>query len=148
MNVFDNVAYPLRQRRPRVPKHEISARVGRVLSLVELVGLERRKPDTLSGGQQQRVALARALVAEPSVLLLDEPFCNLDAKLRRKMQVDVRRLQQELGLTVVHVTHDQEEAKVMSDSVAIMFDGKLEQFGTYQDICQKPASAFVADFMR
>ncbi|AEN06738.1 ABC transporter ATP-binding protein [Halolamina sp.] len=126
---------------------EIDARVERVLDLVELPGLGDRDIEELSGGQQQRVALARALVTEPTVLLLDEPLGALDLKLRKNMQVELKNLQQELGITFVYVTHDQEEALTMSDEIAVMNNGHLEQLGTATDIYEEPASEFVADFI-
>ena len=126
---------------------EIDARVERVLDLVELPGMGDRDVDELSGGQQQRVALARALVTEPTVLLLDEPLGALDLKLRKNMQVELKNLQQELGITFVYVTHDQEEALTMSDEIAVMNDGHLEQLGTATEIYEEPASEFVADFI-
>jgi spermidine/putrescine transport system ATP-binding protein len=126
---------------------EIDARVSRVLELVELPGMQERSVDELSGGQQQRVALARALITEPTVLLLDEPLGALDLKLRKNMQVELKNLQQELGITFVYVTHDQEEALTMSDQIAVMNDGRLEQLGNVTEIYEEPASEFVADFI-
>ncbi|GGL66075.1 ABC transporter ATP-binding protein [Halocalculus aciditolerans] len=126
---------------------EIRERVSRTLELVELPGMEDRDIDQLSGGQQQRVALARALVTEPTVLLLDEPLGALDLKLRKNMQVELKNLQEELGITFVYVTHDQEEALTMSDEIAVMNDGHLEQLGTATEIYEQPASEFVADFI-
>jgi len=146
MNVFENVAYPLKMANR--PKDEIRDRVLKMLAVVEMQGLEERKPSQLSGGQQQRVALARGLVMQPRVLLLDEPLSNLDAKLREKMRRDIRQIQQQLKLTVVYVTHDQIEATTMSDRIVIMRGGKLIQVGTPTEIKAKPADDFVADFIR
>lgn len=145
MNVFENVAYGLHGR--GLDKTQIAQRVGEVLSLVELDGYEKRYRHQLSGGQQQRVALARAIVYQPDVLLLDEPFSNLDAKLRKSMRLEVRKLQQRLGLTTVFVTHDQQEALALSDVVAVMDHGCVEQVGTPAEIYERPASEFVADFI-
>jgi spermidine/putrescine transport system ATP-binding protein len=128
LSVGDNVAFGL--RRKKVPKAELKARVGRYLDLVELQGFEKRRPAQLSGGQQQRVALARALVNEPAVLLLDEPLGALDLKLRKQMQLELMRIQREVGITFIYVTHDQEEALVMSDRLAVMSNGKVEQIGS------------------
>ncbi len=145
MDVFENVAFPLRVAKTQ--KSEISDRVQDVLKTVELSGLEKRMPNQLSGGQQQRVALARGLVAEPDVLLLDEPLSNLDAKLREKMRHDIRRIQQQLKMTVVYVTHDQIEATEMSDRMLIMNRGEIVQSGTPQEIKATPRNEFVADFL-
>jgi iron(III) transport system ATP-binding protein len=149
MNVFDNVAFPLAvaPRRSRPAKQQIRERVGRALGLVRLDGLADRPATDLSGGQQQRLALARALVNEPPLLLLDEPLSNLDAKLREEMRFELKRLQHELGITTVFVTHDQAEALVLSDSIAVMRDGRMEQVGTPREIYERPASRFVADFI-
>ena len=149
MNVFDNVAFPLTvvPRRSRLPRKEIRARVERALSVIRLDVLAGRPATELSGGQQQRLALARALVMEPPVLLLDEPLSNLDARLRDEMRFELRRLQQELGVTTVYVTHDQTEALAMSSRIAVMRDGRLEQIGTPREIYQQPSSGFVADFI-
>jgi iron(III) transport system ATP-binding protein len=149
MNVFDNVAFPLAvaPRRSRPPKREIRERVERALGLVRLDGLADRPATDLSGGQQQRLALARALVNEPPLLLLDEPLSNLDAKLREEMRLELKRLQHELGITTVFVTHDQAEALVLSDSIAVMREGRMEQVGTPREIYERPASRFVADFV-
>ncbi len=144
-NVFDNVAYGLKLR--KVPKHEIRERVMHILDLVELNGMESRMTNQLSGGQQQRVALARALVIEPSVLLFDEPLSNLDAKLRVSMRTEIRRIQQEVGITAVYVTHDQSEAMALSDKIIIMNKGVVEQMGTPQEIYHRPKNEFVADFI-
>ena len=144
-NVFDNVAYGLKLR--KVPKDEIKERVTRILKLVELEGMEGRMTNQLSGGQQQRVALARALVIEPSVLLFDEPLSNLDAKLRVSMRTEIRRIQQEVGITAVYVTHDQSEAMALSDMIIIMNKGFVAQMGTPQEIYYHPVDEFVADFI-
>ena len=144
-NVFDNVAYGLKLR--KVPKDEIRERVMRILDLVELTGMEGRMTNQLSGGQQQRVALARALVIEPSVLLFDEPLSNLDAKLRVSMRTEIRRIQQEVGITAIYVTHDQSEAMALSDKIIIMSKGVVAQMGTPQEIYYHPVNEFVADFI-
>ncbi len=144
-NVFDNVAYGLKLR--HVPKEEIKARVMKILDLVELTGMEGRMTNQLSGGQQQRVALARALVIEPSVLLFDEPLSNLDAKLRVTMRTEIRRIQQEVGITAIYVTHDQSEAMALSDRIIIMRSGVVEQIGSPQEIYYHPVNEFVADFI-
>ena len=144
-NVFDNVAYGLKLR--KVAKNEIQERVMRILDLVELTGMEGRMTNQLSGGQQQRVALARALVIEPSVLLFDEPLSNLDAKLRVSMRTEIRRIQQEVGITAIYVTHDQSEAMALSDNIIIMNKGVVAQMGTPQEIYYHPNSEFVADFI-
>ncbi|BBK43328.1 polyamine-transporting ATPase [Allostella vacuolata] len=145
LTVERNVAFPLEMR--RVPTAEIRTRVAEALALVELTGFEHRLPRQLSGGQQQRVALARAIVFRPTLLLLDEPFGALDRKLRESMQLEVRRLQQRLGLTTLFITHDQEEALVMSDRIAVMDSGRLEQVGRPRDIYEAPQSPLVADFV-
>src|SRR5262245_36718158 len=145
MTVEDNVAFGL--KRKKVPKREISTRVAHYLALVELVGYEKRRPSQLSGGQQQRVALARALVNEPAVLLLDEPLGALDLKLRKQMQLELIRIQREVGVTFIYVTHDQEEALVMSDRLAVMSFGHVEQIGYPEDIYERPATRFVAGFI-
>ena len=144
-NVFNNVAYGLKLR--KVPKDEIKERVMKILDLVELTGMEGRMTNQLSGGQQQRVALARALVIEPSVLLFDEPLSNLDAKLRVSMRTEIRRIQQEVGITAIYVTHDQSEAMALSDQIIIMNKGVVAQVGTPQEIYYHPNSEFVADFI-
>ncbi len=144
-NVFDNVAYGLKLR--KVPKDEIRERVMNILDLVELPGMESRMTNQLSGGQQQRVALARALVLEPSVLLFDEPLSNLDAKLRVSMRTEIRRIQQEVGITAIYVTHDQSEAMALSDKIIVMNVGVVEQTGTPRDIYYHPVNEFVADFI-
>ena len=145
MSVFENVAFGLRRR--KVDEAGIRARAERILELVHLGGLERRFPRELSGGQQQRVALARALVTEPAILLLDEPLSNLDKQLRDEMRVELKRLQQELSITTVFVTHDQAEALTLSDKVAVMNHGRLEQLGTPEEIYRHPANVFVASFV-
>ena len=144
-NVFDNIAYGLKLR--KVPKDEIRERVMKILDLVELNGMEGRMTNQLSGGQQQRVALARALVIEPSVLLFDEPLSNLDAKLRVSMRTEIRRIQQEVGITAIYVTHDQSEAMALSDKIIIMNKGVVAQMGTPQEIYYHPVDEFVADFI-
>lgn len=146
MNVFDNVAYPLKLK--KISKEQIKSDVEKILNTVELADLENRKAHELSGGQQQRVALARGLVMRPRILLLDEPLSNLDAKLREKMRKDIRKIQQDLKLTMVYVTHDQKEAFQMSDKVVVMNHGKIEQIGTPSEIQKNPISEFVADFIK
>ena len=145
MTVFDNIAYGLKVR--RLPKDEIRKKVYEVLDLIKLKGLERRYPTQLSGGQQQRVALARALVIEPQVLLLDEPLSNLDAKLRIEMREEIKRLQRRLGITTIYVTHDQEEAMVISDRIAVMNRGRIIQVGSPDEIYSSPTNEFVAQFI-
>jgi spermidine/putrescine transport system ATP-binding protein len=145
LNVADNVAFGLRYK--KVTKSERGAMVAEALSLVQLTGFEKRKPGQLSGGQQQRVALARALVLRPRVLLLDEPLGALDARLRKDLQVELKTLQESLGITFVFVTHDQEEALTMSDRVAVMNGGRVEQSGPPQEMYEEPATLFVADFL-
>lgn len=145
LSVFDNIAYGLRAR--KVPKPEIAERIGRIIKSVQLEGLEDRSPSKLSGGQQQRVALARALVISPQILLMDEPLSNLDAKLRVSMREEIRRIQKELGITTIYVTHDQEEAMAVSDRIAILNRGRLEQVGTPTEIYYRPESRFAAEFM-
>ena len=145
LNVFDNVAFGL--RRAKRPKDEQKRRVGEALELVRLTGFERRKSSQLSGGQQQRVALARALVLNPAVLLLDEPLGALDAKLRKALQIELKTLQQEVGITFLYVTHDQEEALTMSDRLAVMNGGRIEQIGAPQEVYEDPETLFVADFL-
>ena len=145
MTVEQNIGFPLRMR--KITKLEISQRVADVLSLVQLGGLEARMPSQLSGGQQQRVAVGRALVFEPPVLLMDEPLGALDKKLREQMQLEIKRLQKKLGVTVIYVTHDQEEALTMSDRIAVMRDGRLEQIGSPTELYDEPATPFVADFI-
>jgi len=145
LDVFENVAFGL--HRKKVPKEEVDRRVGEALSLVDLVGFERRRPRQMSGGQQQRVALARALVNRPKVLLLDEPLGALDLKLRKQMQLELKRIQQEVGITFIYVTHDQEEAMTMSDRLAVMRHGRIEQLGGPEDVYEHPATEFVAGFL-
>jgi spermidine/putrescine transport system ATP-binding protein len=143
LDVFENVAFGLRRRR----KREVKAEVDAVLELVQLGHLARNKPALLSGGQQQRVALARAIVNRPSVLLLDEPLGALDLKLRRQMQVELKRIQTEVGLTFVHVTHDQEEAMTMADTIAVMNGGRIEQMGSPTELYETPRTTFAANFL-
>jgi spermidine/putrescine transport system ATP-binding protein len=145
LNVYDNIAFGL--KRAKRPKSEIRERVGKALELVQLQGYGKRKPSQLSGGQQQRVALARALVLNPAVLLLDEPLGALDAKLRKALQIELKSLQQEVGITFLYVTHDQEEALTMSDRLAVMNAGNVEQVGAPQDVYEDPRTLFVADFL-
>jgi spermidine/putrescine transport system ATP-binding protein len=145
MTVFENVAFGLRRR--QLPKAEISAKVGEMLEIVDLAGRENRRPRELSGGQQQRVALARALVNHPRALLLDEPLGALDLKLRQAMQVELKRIQREVGITFVYVTHDQGEALTMSDRIAVMKDGVIEHLGTPREIYEHPKTRFVAGFI-
>jgi spermidine/putrescine transport system ATP-binding protein len=145
LSVLDNVAFGLRFTDSS--KTETKARVGAALSLVRLQGFEKRRPSQLSGGQQQRVALARALVLNPSVLLLDEPLGALDAKLRKQLQVELKALQETVGITFIYVTHDQEEALTMSDRLAVMSNGQIEQVGTPSEVYEEPATAYVADFL-
>ena len=145
LDVGDNIGFGLRRR--KVARDEVARRVGEALELVNLSGYARRRPNQLSGGQQQRVALARALVNRPNVLLLDEPLGALDLKLRRRLQLELKRIQAEVGITFVYVTHDQEEALTMSDRIAVMHAGKVEQLGTPEELYERPASRFVADFM-
>jgi spermidine/putrescine ABC transporter ATP-binding subunit len=145
LTVFDNIAFGLRLR--KVSKTEIERRVGQMLELVDLPGLAKRFPTQLSGGQQQRVAIARSLVLEPSLLLFDEPLSNLDLKLRVQMRYELRDLQKRLGKTAVYVTHDQTEALALSDRIAVLSQGRIEQIGTPSKIYEQPASAFVADFI-
>jgi spermidine/putrescine transport system ATP-binding protein len=145
MTIFDNVAYGLKVK--KIKKAEIKARVDEMLALVQLTGFERRFPSQLSGGQKQRVAIARALINNPRVLLLDEPLGALDLKLRKQMQVELKRLQKKLGITFVYVTHDQEEALTMSDRIAVMYQGYIEQLDKPDAIYERPATKFVADFI-
>ncbi|MDR7522780.1 MAG: ABC transporter ATP-binding protein [Armatimonadota bacterium] len=145
MTVFENIAFPLRLLRR--PPDEVRRRVGEVAALVQIEGLMDRKPSQLSGGQQQRVALARALVKEPTLLLLDEPLSNLDAKLRVLMRAEIKRLQRQLGITTILVTHDQVEAMTMADRIALLKDGLLQQVGTPDDLYYRPANTFVAGFI-
>ena len=145
LNVYDNIAFGLRVK--KVKESEISERVAEMLSLVNLKGFEKRNVSLLSGGQQQRVAIARALINQPEVLLLDEPLAALDLKLRKDMQVELKNIQAKTGITFIYVTHDQEEALSMSDTVVVMADGKIQQIGTPTDIYNEPINAFVADFI-
>ena len=145
MSVFENVAFGL--RRKSVPKDQITRQVGEMLEIVDLAGREQRRPRELSGGQQQRVALARALVNHPKALLLDEPLGALDLKLRQAMQVELKRIQREVGITFVYVTHDQNEALTMSDRIAVMNDGVIEHLGPPREIYEHPATRFVAGFI-
>jgi spermidine/putrescine transport system ATP-binding protein len=145
LNVFENVAYGL--RRKKVDRGEIRGRVGRILELVDLPRFEGRRTSQLSGGQQQRVALARALVNEPRVLLLDEPLGALDLKLRKQMQIELKGIQHEIGITFIYVTHDQEEAMTMSDRIAVMRAGRIEQIGPPEAVYERPATEFVAAFL-
>ena len=145
LNVFENVAFSLREK--KVPKDEIKRKVTEMLTLVALKGFEKRSVTSLSGGQQQRVAIARALVNQPKVLLLDEPLAALDLKLRKDMQVELKNIQKATGITFVFVTHDQEEALSMSDTVVVMSEGRIQQIGTPVDIYNEPTNAFVADFI-
>ena len=159
LNVYENIAFGLRmQRRPdpsdptgkkkvKIPEEEINERVMEMLEVINLKGFENRKPDSLSGGQQQRVAIARALVNRPKVLLLDEPLAALDLKLRKDMQIELKRIQQQVGITFIYVTHDQAEALTMSDTVVVMDKGTIQQIGTPEDIYNEPKNAFVADFI-
>ncbi len=159
MNVFENVAFGLRmqkrpdpkdpsgKRRVKIPETEIRQRVLEMLEVVSLKGFENRKPDALSGGQQQRGAIARALVNRPKVLLLDEPLGALDLKLRKDMQLELKKIQQQVGITFIYVTHDQEEALTMSDTIVVMDKGCIQQIGTPEDIYNEPKNAFVADFI-
>jgi spermidine/putrescine transport system ATP-binding protein len=145
LNVFENVAFGLRRR--KVAQVEIRSRVAEMLELVELPGFERRKPNQLSGGQQQRVALARALINHPRVLLLDEPLGALDLKLRKQMQLELKRIQNEVEITFIYVTHDQDEAMTMSDRIAVMRSGKIEQLDTPGELYERPRTVFVAGFL-
>src|SRR3954469_15590717 len=145
MSIYDNVAFGLKVK--RIPRDEHAARIGDLLRIVSLEGYEKRRPRQLSGGQQQRVALARALVNEPAALLLDEPLGALDVKLRKQMQLELKRIQNELGTTFVYVTHDQDEALAMSDRIAVMNNGRVEQIGEPREIYEHPTTSFVADFI-
>ena len=145
LNVYENIAFPLREQ--KVPKAEIDRRVHEMLNMVILKGFENRRVTNLSGGQQQRVAIARALVSHPKVLLLDEPLGALDLKLRKDMQVELKKIQKRLGITFIFVTHDQEEALSMSDTIVVMNEGKIQQIGRPTDIYNEPKNAFVADFI-
>ena len=145
MNVADNVGYGLKIR--KVPKAQIAERVERALRLVQLEEYKKRMPDQLSGGQKQRIAIARAVINEPKVLLLDEPLGALDLKLRRQMQLELKRLQKQLGITFIYITHDQEEAINMSDRIGVMHEGVLEQMGTPNEVYSRPRTSYVADFV-
>ena len=145
MNVADNVGYGLKIR--KVPKAQIAERVERALRLVQLEEYGKRMPDQLSGGQKQRIAIARAVINEPKVLLLDEPLGALDLKLRRQMQLELKRLQKQLGITFIYITHDQEEAINMSDRIGVMHEGGLEQMGTPNEVYYRPRTSYVADFV-
>ena len=145
MTIYDNVAYGLKMK--KVPKKEIKERVLKMLEMVQLSGFEKRYPSQLSGGQKQRVAIARALINRPKVLLLDEPLGALDLKLRKQMQLELKRLQKKLNITFIYVTHDQEEALTMSDRIAIMHDGVMDQIGSPTEIYERPATKFVATFI-
>ena len=147
LNVYENVAFGLRLKKPRIAEESIREQVQEMLKMVNLKGFEKRHVSTLSGGQQQRVAIARALVNKPRVLLLDEPLGALDLKLRKDMQKELRGIQQKTGITFIYVTHDQEEALTMSDTIVVMADGKIQQIGTPTDIYNEPENAFVADFI-
>lgn len=145
MNIFENIAFGLKLK--KLDKKEIEKKVKKVLELVDLEGFEKRKVSTLSGGQQQRVAIARALVNEPEILLLDEPLGALDLKMRKEMQIELKAMHDEVGITFIYVTHDQEEALSMSDKIVVMSEGKIQQIGTPEDIYNEPKNAFVADFI-
>lgn len=147
MSVFENAAFPLRVRRKRTPEKEIQDKVMRMLDAVSLDHVAGRQATQLSGGQQQRLALARALVMEPELLLLDEPLSNLDAKLREKMRFELKKIQRELGITTIYVTHDQSEALALSHEIAVMNQGAIVQIGSPRDIYERPANLFVADFI-
>ena len=145
LNVYENIAFPLRLK--KIEEEEIKTRVAEMLTMVELLGFENKSVSTLSGGQQQRVAIARALISHPKVLLLDEPLGALDLKLRKDMQNELKKIQQAIGITFIYVTHDQEEALSMSDTIVVMADGEIQQIGTPTDIYNEPKNAFVADFI-
>ena len=145
LNVYENIAFGLRMQ--KLPEAEIKERVMEMLETVSLKGFEHRRPEALSGGQQQRVAIARALVNRPKGLLLDEPLAALDLKLRKDMQIELKRIQQQVGITFIYVTHDQEEALTMSDTIVVMDKGSIQQIGTPEDIYNEPKNAFVADFI-
>ena len=145
MNIYENIAFGLKIK--KLPKNEIDKKVHEMLKMVALEGFEKRSVDSLSGGQQQRVAIARALVNEPQVLLLDEPLGALDLKLRKEMQLELKKIQKRLGITFIFVTHDQEEALSMSDTIVVMNKGVIQQMGSPEDIYNEPANAFVADFI-
>ena len=145
MNIYDNIAFGLKLK--KLPKEEIRKKVKKVLDMVDLEGFENRKISTLSGGQQQRIAIARALVNEPEILMLDEPLGALDLKMRQEMQLELKHMHDELGITFIYVTHDQEEALTMSDKIVVLSEGKIQQIGTPEDIYNEPQNAFVADFI-
>jgi spermidine/putrescine transport system ATP-binding protein len=145
MNIYDNIAFGLKIK--KLSKSEIDKKVKDILKLISLEGFEKRNIESLSGGQQQRVAIARALVNEPKVLLLDEPLGALDLKLRKEMQLELKKIQKRLGITFIFVTHDQEEALTMSDKIVVMNKGKIQQMGSPEDIYNEPANAFVAGFI-
>ena len=145
LNVYDNIAFGLKLK--KLPKEEIRKKVKRVLDIVDLEGFENRKISTLSGGQQQRIAIARALVNEPEILMLDEPLGALDLKMRQEMQLELKHMHDELGITFIYVTHDQEEALTMSDKIVVLSEGRIQQIGTPEDIYNEPQNAFVADFI-
>lgn len=145
LNVYDNIAFGLKLK--KLPKKQIAEKVGQMLELVNLKGYEKRHVDALSGGQQQRVALARALIVEPKLCLLDEPLSNLDAALRVRMRGELKRLQRELGITMVFVTHDQEEALILADSIAVMSEGELLQLGSAEEVFRRPANNYIASFL-
>src|SRR5688500_4492486 len=145
LNVYENIAFGLRRR--KVVEGDVRPQVAFMLNLVDLPGYEKRKPSELSGGQQQRVALARALINNPQVLLLDEPLGALDLKLRKQMQIELKRIQSEIGITFIFVTHDQDEAMTMSDRIAVMRAGRIEQLGRPEELYERPATEFVAGFL-
>lgn len=145
MNIYENIAFGLKLK--KLPKEEIKKKVKHVLDMVDLEGFENRKISTLSGGQQQRIAIARALVNEPEILMLDEPLGALDLKMRKEMQLELKNMHDQLGITFIYVTHDQEEALTMSDKIVVMSEGKIQQIGTPEDIYNEPENAFVADFI-
>ena len=145
MNIYDNIAFGLKLK--KLPKEEIRKKVKRLLDIVDLEGFENRKISTLSGGQQQRIAIARALVNEPEILMLDEPLGALDLKMRQEMQLELKHMHDELGITFIYVTHDQEEALTMSDKIVVLSEGRIQQIGTPEDIYNEPQNAFVADFI-
>ena len=145
LNIYDNIAFGLKEK--KIPKDEIKKKVKRVLEVVDLEGFEKRKIDSLSGGQQQRIAIARAIVNEPKILLLDEPLSALDYKMRQEMQIELKNMHKELGITFIFVTHDQEEALMMSDKIVVLSEGRIQQIGTPEDIYNEPQNAFVADFI-
>ena len=145
LNIYENISFGLKGK--KMPKEQIRQKVKHVLEIVDLEGFEKRRIDSLSGGQQQRIAIARAIVNEPRILLLDEPLSALDFKMRQEMQLELKNMHRELGITFVFVTHDQEEALTMSDKIVVMSKGMIQQVGTSEEIYRKPANAFVADFI-